>query len=266
MSDHSSKFYSRSLTLPVNILNMIYENFTPTRIAEVLNVKKSHVSYYLKRAKKFGYINEVVRDKVKILELTQAGKNFVDQYTTTNQFTNNTPICRLENIWFKASVYKMPSLETLDWNRVQMNSWAQYGSKVDNVRVRLNDGKSPTIEFMPSPVDGDDPYKLYGMVLYDCIKAAERLEEAVDIEIGRLEQSSRPEYVVYDPVAKAISKHICQVDVEDIGKVNASGPRRVGEFEFYDPRAAAEYMDMPKRLSNLEQMVEKILASITREE
>ena len=103
----------------------------------------------------------------------------------------------------------MPSLETLDWNRVQMNSWAQYGSKVDNVRVRLNDGKSPTIEFMPSPVDGDDPYKLYGMVLYDCIKAAERLEEAVDIEIGRLEQSSRPEYVVYDPVAKAISKHIC---------------------------------------------------------
>ena len=190
MSDHSSKFYSRSLTLPVNILNMIYENFTPTRIAEVLNVKKSHVSYYLKRAKKFGYINEVVRDKVKILELTQAGKNFVDQYTTTNQFTNNTPICRLENIWFKASVYKMPSLETLDWNRVQMNSWAQYGSKVDNVRVRLNDGKSPTIEFMPSRVDGDDPYKLYGMVLYDCIKAAERLEEAVDIEIGRLEQSS----------------------------------------------------------------------------
>ena len=53
--------------------------------------------------------------------------------------------------------------------------------------------------------------------------------------------------------------------MEDIGKVNASGPRRVGEFEFYDPRAAAEYMDMPKRLSNLEQMIEKILASITRE-
>ena len=245
---------------------MINDNFSLTKTAQVLNIKKSHLTYYLKKAKLIGYVNEVFRDRIKILGLTQAGKNFVDQYTTTNQFTNNTPICRLENIWFKASVYKMPSLETLDWNKVQMNNWTQYGSKVDNVRVRLNNGKSPTIEFMPSPVDGDDPYKLYGMVLYDCIKAAERLEEAVDIEIGRLEQSSRPEYVVYDPVAKAISKHICQVDVEDIGKVNASGPRRVGEFEFYDPRAAAEYMDMPKRLSNLEQMVEKILASITREE
>ena len=53
--------------------------------------------------------------------------------------------------------------------------------------------------------------------------------------------------------------------MEDIGKVNVSGPRRVGDFEFYDPRAAAEYMDMPKRLSNLEEMVEKILASITRD-
>jgi len=70
MSDHNSKFYSRSLTLSVNILKMIYENSTPTKIAEVLNVKKSHVSYYLKRAKKFGYIDEVVRDKVKTLDLT----------------------------------------------------------------------------------------------------------------------------------------------------------------------------------------------------
>jgi DNA-binding MarR family transcriptional regulator len=228
---------------------MIYENFTSTKIAEVLNVKKSHVSYYLKRAKKFGYINEVVQDKVKILELTQAGKNFVDQYMTTNHSTNSTPICRLENIRFKAAVYRMPSPETLDWNRVRMNSWAQYGSKVDNVRVHLNNGKSPTIEFYA--VSGRWRWSIqtirHGFIwLYkSCWKAWG--------------------YVVYDPVAKAISKHIGQVDVEDIGKVNVSGPRRVGEFEFYDPRAAAEYMDMPKRLSNLEEMVEKILASITRD-
>ena len=90
MSDHSSKFYSRSSTLSVNILKMIYENFTPTKIAEVLNVKKSHVSYYLKRAKKFGYIDEVVRDKVKTLDLTQAGKNFLAMYENQMlyQYTN----------------------------------------------------------------------------------------------------------------------------------------------------------------------------------
>ena len=77
----------------------------------------------------------------------------------------------------------MPSPETLDWNKVQMNSWAQYGSKVDNIRVRLNNGKSPTIEFMPSPVDGDDPYKLYGMVLYDCTKLLKGLRRQLVLKL-----------------------------------------------------------------------------------
>ena len=39
--------------------------------------------------------------------------------------------------------------------------------------------KAQLLNFMPSPVDGDDPYKLYGMVLYDCTKAAERLEDTL---------------------------------------------------------------------------------------
>jgi hypothetical protein len=117
-----------------------------------------------------------------------------------------------------------------------MNYWTQYGSKVDNVRVHLNNGKTPTIEFIPSSVDGDDPYMLRDMVSYDCIKAVEKLEENVGIEIGRFEQSSRPEYVVYDPVAKAFSKYIGQVNVE------GDGNRHIGEFEFHDPRALAEYM------------------------
>jgi hypothetical protein len=55
-----------------------------------------------------------------------------------------------------------------------MNNWAQYGSKVDNIIIHLNNGKDPTIEFIPSAVDGDDPYELRDMVLYDCIKAAEK--------------------------------------------------------------------------------------------
>lgn len=119
MSDHNSKFYSRSLTLSVNILKMIYENFTPTKIAKVLNVKKSHVSYYLKRAKKFGYIDEVVRDKVKTLDLTQAGKNFLAMYE--NQMLYQTPVCRTENIRFKAEIVKMPS-SVVDWHKIEMNN------------------------------------------------------------------------------------------------------------------------------------------------
>jgi hypothetical protein len=96
-------------------------------------------------------------------------------------------------------------------------------------------------------------------VLYDCIKVAEKLEETLHMEIGRLELSSHPEFVVYDPVAKAFSKYNGQVTIEGVGKVNASGPSRRGEFEFHDPRAAADYMAMPRRIDKIEQKVDKIL-------
>src|SRR5919112_2412586 len=99
----------------------------------------------------------------------------------------------------------MPPPESLDWKRVPMNNWAQYSSQVDSIKVHLNDGKNPTIEFIPSPVDGNDPFQLYGMVMYDCTKAAERLVQTIGIEIGRLDFSSRAEWVVYDPVANAFS-------------------------------------------------------------
>ena len=130
----------------------------------------------------------------------------------------------------------MPPPESLDWKEVQMNNWVQYGSQVDNITVHLNNGKNPTLEFFPSPIDGDDPYKLRDKAFYDCIKASEKLQETLGIEIGRPEQSIRPEYVVYHPVGRAFSKYIGQVKVEGIGKVNASGPRHLGEFEFDDQR------------------------------
>jgi hypothetical protein len=146
----------------------------------------------------------------------------------------------------------------VDWKKTEMNNWAQYGSEIDNVKVYLNDGKTPTIEFIPSAIDGDDHYSLFAMALYECHKAAEKIEGTLGMEIGRLEPSSRAEWVVYDPIAKEFSKHMVQVTVDDIGKVNASKPRRIGELEFFDPKDAAGYMSMPRRLDDIEQKLEKI--------
>jgi len=195
---------------------MIYENSTPTKIAEVLNVKKSHVSYYLKRAKKFGYIDEVVRDKVKTLDLTQAGKNFLAMYE--NQILYQTPICRAENIRFKAEIVKMPSL-VVDWHKIEMNNWGKYVSQSEDIKIHINMGKIPTIEFIPGPVDGDNPDSLRLRLLQDCTDVARNLEDRLDMEIGRLELSARGEWVIYDPVAKAFSKYTGQVNVKRIGKV-----------------------------------------------
>ena len=236
---------------------MIEQDNTASQIAEKLNRDKQLISYHINRLKKFGYVKEIMRDVYKRLQITQQGKNFLDQYTISDS-NNKQPICRLENIRFKAAIYKMPPPESLNWKKIEMNNWSQYNSQIDDVKIRLNKGKSPTIEFIPSPIDGDDPYSLRDKAFYSCIKAAEKLAELFQIEIDIPKQSSSPEYVVYNPIAREFSKHLGQVRVEGVGKVNASGPRRVGEFEFSDPRAAAVFMDLPRRIADLEQKFESL--------
>src|SRR6185437_250010 len=80
MPNCGSNFYSRSLTLLVHILKMIDENFAMTKISQILDIEKSHVSYYVRRAKSKGYVSEVFHDKFKRLEQTQGGKNFLTMY------------------------------------------------------------------------------------------------------------------------------------------------------------------------------------------
>lgn len=80
----SSKFYPKSLTLLVRILELVQQGTIAADIARYLQMKKSHVSYYITKAKSLGYLKQVTRDAFAFNELTQAGKNFLDQYTQNN--------------------------------------------------------------------------------------------------------------------------------------------------------------------------------------
>jgi predicted transcriptional regulator len=59
---------------------MIDESFTASQIARKLNVNKSLISYHIRNLKKMGYVKEAERDTFNILQVTQAGKNFVAMY------------------------------------------------------------------------------------------------------------------------------------------------------------------------------------------
>lgn len=246
--NRSSKFYSNSLTLLVSILELVQERIIAAEIARRLNMSKSHVTYYIKKSKEWGFIKQVTRDTFAVLEVTQPGKNFLDQYNNNNPLT---PICRLENIQFIAPITLMPKTP-VDWKRVEMHNWIQYNSQLDNVKVRLNLGKTPTLELFPSPVDGDNPNDLFTITVYECVNAVLELHARIGLRVGKLEIASKPEWVVYDPVAKAFCKYHGQVTYEGIGKVNASKPRRIGEIEFHDPRNLIDYLTMPKRVKNIE--------------
>ena len=216
------------------------------------------MSYYVTKAKKQGYLKEVTRDAFAIIELTQAGKNLLDRYT---QKHISIPICRLENIQFKAKVTQMPTVP-VDWKKIELHNWVQYTSQIDGIHVRLNAGTVPTLVLLPSPVEGDDPFQLYTVIVIACVNVISELHDRLGLRVGSLELGSRGEWLVYDPVAKSFCKNNGhgQITYDGIGKVNASPPRHIGEFEFNDPRALIDYLAMPKRLQNIEKMLEKFLS------
>lgn len=238
---------------------MIDSGIILSDISKELNIQKSHVSYYICRAKDLGFIKEGTRSAFKIFELTESGKNFIAM--CTNPDLHDTRTCRAENIRFKASIIRMPSVP-VDWHKVELNNWNQYCNEVDGIKLHINHGNNPTIEFIPPPLDGDNPENLRIKLLQDCMKVAQELEDRLDMKFGRLELSSKGEWVVYDPVAKAFSKQYGQITVDGIGKVNASKPKRIGEFEFFDPRDCADYMAIPRRISKLEQKQDTIQSTI----
>jgi hypothetical protein len=242
---------------------------TQAQLAVELKTSKPLIFYYVRKAIDLGFIKELARDKIRILGITHEGKTFLDQYkykdeynkrdsSTCSKDQHQLPICRAENIRFKAKVYKLPS-KPLDWNKVEMTNWSQYNSTIDSIKVHLNCSRIPSIEFIPSPINGSNPWELFGMLYYDCNEVARKLEQTLNMEIGRLEIEKHPEWVVYDPVASIISKQNGQVTVDELGKINASKPLRRGELEYFDPRFAAEYLTMPRRISNIEQLLERQL-------
>jgi len=228
---------------------MIDKGFRISDIAKSLNLSKQHISYHVRKLKECGYVKQVTADTFKVLELTQSGKNFLDQYTKLKE-SLNIPICRAENVRFIAPVHKFPT-KCVDWHKVEMNNWTQHSTAVDDVKVHLNECTKPTIEFLPSPIEGDNPWELCGMLYYECTEVAKKLEGIFEMEIGILKMESRPEWVVNNPLADQICKYNGQITVDGLAKINASKPLHVGAFEYFDPRFAAEYCTIPIRISNI---------------
>jgi hypothetical protein len=235
---------------------MIEGGLRASEIAKELKLSKQRVSYHVNKLKKWGHVREIGRDAFKLFEVTQSGKNFLAMYQKS--LLDHKPICRAENVRFKASVYNMPSL-AVDWHRIQMNNWNQYTTEIDCIKVKLNNSTNPSVEFIPAATDGEDPLAIYGKLLLVCNDVAKELEQTLDTRIGRLELSSKGEWVIHNSLAKTITEYTGSVTVGGVGKINASLPGRLGEFEFHDPRRAAEFMDMPRRVARLEQKIDRLL-------
>jgi hypothetical protein len=187
----------------------------------------------------------------------------------------STPGFRAENIRFKALVYNMPATSPgsstflSGWDKRRMNNWDQYSIEISGIKVNLNTGKKPTIEFIMPPADAsspdDTPNTIYVRLVQKCTLLAKQLEVRLGIGIGMLELTSK-EWVNYDPVARQVTKEFGPVNIKGYAKINASKPRRIGEIEFDDLGHAMEYFLMPGRLSRVERMVKELWKAHTSQQ
>lgn len=249
-----AKFYSKSLILPV--LEHIRQGIISADIAIALKISPQLVTYYIHKAENLGYVTCVFRDTFKSYELTEAGKKFLDQYDI-----DRVPLIRAENIRFRAPVTHLPNIP-IHWNKIDMNNWIQYGTRIDGVDVRLNMGKSPVLEFLPRPKDGDDPFGIFTILVFECINVILELNDEIGIRVGPLELGSRAEWLVFDPAARMFCKVNGQVTYDGLAVVNASKPRRIGELEFFDPRALLSYLLMPSQMKQIDLRIERIEAML----
>lgn len=252
-----SKFYDKSFTTLLPLLSMLSDGYDRKDVKKTLGISKGLFTYYVSKLRKLGLIH-TSQYYPSNLSLTETGKNFLAMYYSKSSIH---PIVRVENVRFKAPISQKPTISA-DWKKVQMSNWSQYCTQLNGLKIKVNDGKSPTIEFIvPSMNDFENnPTKLYCTLLQECQEVAKKLEELFDMKIGGpMELSDKGEWVVFDPVAKSISENLGRINIDGIGKINASKPLRRGEFEFFSPLAAAEYLCMPYRIRVLEFKLDKLL-------
>jgi hypothetical protein len=209
-----------------------------------------------------GYIELVTRDVFNIWKVTEGGQTFLDKYHNNNKY-NNKPIGRVEHIRFKASVITLPKPIPTNWNKAPMHNWTEYWFEFNDVKIKLNCGLSPTVEFIMPPVDDyeGNPHAIYCSLQTNCLQVVQQIETIYNMRIGPIELSSDGEWVVYDPVAKAVSEQ-SNVNIPGVAKINASKPVKRGEFEFPTPYAAASYLNAINLIPELLETMKKVLKSI----
>jgi DNA-binding MarR family transcriptional regulator len=252
-----SKFYHKSLTTLLPLLKMVSEGYAPKDLKKALGISKSLLSYRLNRLQNLNLI-EFSKGYPSNLSLTEGGKHFLAMYYSKSSCH---PIVRVENVRFKAPIVRMPTIP-VEWNKVKMKNWSQYCTQLDGIKIKVNDGKSPTIEYIVPATDDFDnnPTKLYCMLLQQCQMLTTKLEELFGMKIGGpMQLSDKGEWVVFDPVAKSITENLGRINIDGVAKINASKPLRRGEFEFFSPLAAAEYLSMPYHVRVLEYKMDKLL-------
>jgi len=245
----------KSHVLPIlNLIKRLYETGEsyPTKIGRLLGLSPKLAWYYINKLEKLGYIRTEVKTPIKIVRLTSSGQNFLERIETS-LFSRSL---RLERVVFKYPIIEEPKV-VIDWRKVQLRNWGQLLGRECGVFVRKN---PKSLEVFCEPVSGDNPWELYHYARLEADFVARRLEQKFEMKLGIPEMARRPEFAIYDPVAREFTKFFDLKD--DVARIDRSPPKQLGEIDWLSPEMAKEYLLTPLRLRSMEKTIQGILESL----
>ncbi len=241
------------------ILKLIDQKLSISEMAFRLGVGKAAISKRIKKLQERGLIELDIEESalrrsltisdVKIFKLTDRGKREVYNRITGGEAGPKLPRMRgVHNIQFKMPIHKDADF----WydHEAALKGWVRRYTWIGNVNVEKTT-KHIIIRF---GIEDPDPWRAAYKALETALNVKRLLEEAAGYQLGDPIQIGKPKWeILGDPVAEKVSEK--EVVVTEHGAIDSTP--EPGTLHFYDPEDVMAYLEMPRKIREIEKEVKK---------
>ncbi len=243
----------------LEILKLVDQKLSISEMALRLGVTKGAISQRIKKLQERGLIEldieesslrrSITLSDVKIFRLTEKGKREVYHRITGGEAGRKLPQVR----GVHAVQFKFPIKKDADFwydHEVALKGWVRKYTWIGTVNVEKTT-KHILIRF---GIEDSDPWRAAYKALQTALNVKRLLEEAAGYELGDPIQVGKPKWeIMGDPVAEKVSEK--QVIVTEHGAIDSTP--EPGTLHFYDPEDVMAYLEMPRRIREIEEEIKK---------
>ncbi|NPA75597.1 MAG: winged helix-turn-helix transcriptional regulator [Euryarchaeota archaeon] len=239
---------------------MINQGLNAGEIAHRYGVTKGAISQRIKKLLQMGLIEidvektafqqSLTLKHVKYYRLTEKGKEEVYHRVTGGEAeAPRLPKVRgVHNVQFKMKIIRDADF----WfdREVALKNWVRQYTWIGGVNIE----KTTQNIIIRFGIEDPDPWKAAYKALTTALNVKRFLEVKAGFQLEDPIQMGKPKWeVLGDPVAEKVSKR--QVVVTDIGAIDSTP--EPGTLHFYDPEDVMAYLEMPRRIRQIEEEVKK---------
>jgi len=209
--------------------------------------------YYVRKLAHIGWIHRETRTIGSPYQVMQPGLRFLASY---EKHASSRVYVRLEHCGFKYPVLQEPRIE-IHWKKVvELRNWRQFIGSCCGLTIQRNPNH---LVIYADVLEGENPFELLLLARDECDHLATYLESKFQMRLGRAEPLGNAEWAVWDPVAEQLTRINAKIDTA-LARLDRSWHR--GEIDWKDPRAAYEYLTMPRRLARIEAALAELMPEL----